>query len=143
MPSPIKIIAGFPGVGKSFYQKNNPECLDSDSSFYSAEERFPDSYMQHIVRTLQENKYNVILVSTHAVVLEAMCEYGFRFTVVYPHIDLKEEYLERYRQRQSPPALIKIISDNWDDWITALEASSYKNRRLISGQFLADVMEEL
>ncbi len=38
---------------------------------------------------------------------------------------------------------IKIVSDNWNDWITALEASSYKKCRLTSGQFLADVMEEL
>lgn len=142
MPSPIEIIAGFPGVGKSFYQEKHPECYDTDSSDFP-KDAFPENYLRNIVHTVQENKYRVIFVSTHKDVLEGMCRYGLDFTVVYPNIDLREEYLERYRQRKSPLALIKIISDNWNDWITALQASSYKKHRLTSGQFLADVMEEL
>lgn len=142
MPEPIKIIAGFPGVGKSYYKEKHPECYDSDSSDF-AKDMFPGNYLGHIVRNMQENTYRVIFVSTHQDVLQGMAQYGLDFTIVHPHIDLKEEYLERYRQRQSAPELIKKISINWDGWITALYASSYKKRVLISGQFLGDIMEEL
>ncbi len=161
---PIEIIAGFPGVGKSHYQEKHPECLDMNYSYYRTQGRrmcFPDNYLREIVQNVQSNEYRAIFVSTHAEVLKGLTDYGFKFTVVYPHIDLKEEYLERYRQRypqhygypqspplppkkmQSPPPPLKTISDNWDDWITALQASPYKKHRLTSGQFLADVIGEL
>ncbi len=142
IPNPIKIIAGFPGVGKSHYCQHTTGCYDTDSNSFH-KYRFPANYLRHIVGNVQKNRYGIIFVSTHAEVLEGMTECGLEFTVVYPCMDIREEYFERYRQRNSPPALIEKISDNWNDWITALQASSYKKCRLTSGQFLADVMEEL
>ena len=68
-----RIIAAFPGTGKSYYHKENPETtLDSDSSRFSwvkdsegnnTKERnpdFPENYISHIKENI--GKYEFIFV---------------------------------------------------------------------------------
>ncbi len=149
MPDPIKIIAGFAGVGQSFYQAKNPECYDATQCYdteamaYLPKDAFFRSYLRHIIGAMQENKHRVIFVDMYEGLLERMTEYGLKFTVVYPHRDLKKEYIDRYRQRQDDTSFIKKISDDWNYWITFWDASTYKKCRLASGQFLSDVIEEI
>lgn len=152
MPEPIKIIACFPGVGKRYYQEKHPECygaemlvFQGDAFSHSTDAKSNDyisRYIGNILQAMQSNKYRVILVSDNTI-LGPMRQLRLDFTVVYPNIDLKEEYMERYREREPFGLDIQTVSDNWNDWITSLEATSYRKRRLTSGQFLADVMEEL
>jgi hypothetical protein len=146
-----KIIAGFPGVGKS-YIKNNTDiyCHDSDSSVYSWKEKgvrnpdFPNNYIKHIKEVLNDwEGPDYMFVSTHAEVREALKSNGLPFTVVYPAISLKAEYMQRYIDRGSPKGFIDLMSANWEMFIKGLELEEAYNENVIkleAGQTLFDVV---
>ena len=107
------IISGFPGVGKTEFFKDQKYhgrvCLDSDSSEFSwvkdengnnTKERnpeFPKNYIEHIKSNI--GKVDVIFVSSHKVVREALEKEGLNYYLVYPKREDKTEYIRRYRKR--------------------------------------------
>ena len=124
------IVSGFPGVGKTYAAKNNKDLkiLDSDSSSFSwagfsRNPEFPKNYIKHI----KENEYNydIIFVSSHKEVRDALLENKISFTLVYPNKYLKNEYLERLKRRGSNEAFIKKIDENWDSWLKEIEELKY------------------
>lgn len=141
----LKVISGFPGIGKTFYKKNsNLNILDSDSSKFSWIEKgvrnpeFPKNYIEHIKDSMY--KFDMVLVSTHKVVRDALVENNINFLLVYPEIDLKEEYIERFRNRGSDDSFIKLFEDNWDTFI--YEMDNQKGcvvTKLKSGTFLSSI----
>lgn len=123
-----KVICGFPGVGKSTYVKdfkkeNGDKILDSDSSKFDKKD-FPNNYIKHIKETIKEGK--TILASSHDVVRNALIKEKIPFTLVYPDKKCKDEYLKRYEKRGSPESFIKLLSDNWDNWIDQCDAIDSK-----------------
>ena len=115
------IYAGFPGVGKSYFfnNSNNLVVSDSDSSQFSwiIERRpngarvrnpeFPNNYIKHIKSLI--GKVDIIFTSTHKEVIDAMIAAGIDFTIVYPSVELKDEYLKRYRERGSDDSFIGLL----------------------------------
>lgn len=86
-------------------------------------------------------KVDIILISSHDVVRDALVKEGLEFTLVYPNIDLKDEFIERYKQRGSNEGFIKLVSDNWTDWIAQLQnQNGCKKIELSTGQYLSDVI---
>ena len=125
------IISAFPGPGQSYLTKNAKQITmdmpadhgfgrttetfkfhDSDSSKYSwvydaegnkTDQRnpdFPGNYIEHI-RSLMEEDGNIIFVSSHESVREALAKAGFHFYIVRPDLHLKDLYLENYREREA------------------------------------------
>ena len=133
------LCAGFPAVGKSyFYNHSKLKVLDSDSSKFD-KAFFPKNYIDHIKANL--GKVDIILISSHEVVRDALVKEGLDFTLVYPNIDLKQEFIERYKQREDPESFIKLVSDNWTEWITQLQnQNGCKKIELSIGQYLKDVI---
>lgn len=135
-----KIIAGFPGIGKStLFKKYKGRVSDSDSSQFNKAD-FPENYIKHI-RAESTNK-DCVLVSSHDVVRKAMIAASIPFTLVYPVLECKDEYLKRYEDRGSPKAFIDLLSNNWDKWI--IECHNQQNCEKIvlkPGQYLADVID--
>lgn len=135
-----KIISAFPGCGKTECWKKyqNPKydfkVLDSDSSTFN-KTNFPSNYIEHIKENI--GKVDVIFISSHQQVRRALTNDNYiseclknkkaEFIVAYPSIDEKEEYIERYKLRGSTPSFIKLISDNWDYWITDMEKEKCKH----------------
>ena len=127
-----RIISAFPGTGKSYYHKKYPETtLDSDSSLFSWIEKdgkkirnpeFPENYIKHIKENI--GKYEFIFVSSHKEIRDALLENCLFFYLVYPSFNDKRSYIERYEERGSDKNFIKLISDNWYDWI--YECLDYK-----------------
>lgn len=124
------IISAFPGTGKTYFHKNHPDIsLDSDSSEFSwiidkngnkiRNPKFPNNYINHIKENI--GKYKFIFVSSHKEVRELLNLHCIFYYVVYPLIECKEEYIERYRFRGSDEKFIDLISNNWDNWIEELE----------------------
>lgn len=124
------IISGFPGIGKTYFTENNKEydAMDSDSSNFSwrtlynrdseTKERdpdFPENYMQHIKDNI--GRVDIILVSSHKEVREALVKNGIFFYLVYPGIELKENCLQRYKGRDNDDKFITFLSDNWSKFI--------------------------
>jgi len=126
-----QVISGFPGVGKTYITKNHKglSISDSDSSSFSWVSpgvRNPD-FPRNYIRYIQENLdyYDVIFVSSHRVVRNALAENRIHFTLVYPDICLKEEYLERYRKRGSDEEFIKMMCENWEGFLGEIRDLHY------------------
>ena len=138
------VIAAFPGCGKSTYYNANSiyanggsykndekrRILDSDSSLFSwiyddfgnkssvRNPAFPKNYIEHIKKELDNQ--DIIFVSTHDNVRTAMLVAGIQYVLVYPHQSMKDEWIRRYEERGNNEAFIKLINDNWDNWIDGL-----------------------
>ena len=133
------LCAGFPAVGKSYlYNHSNLKVLDSDSSKFD-KAFFPKNYIDHIKANL--GKVDSILISSHEVVRDALVKEGLHFTLVYPNIDLKQEFIERYKQRGSNESFIKQVSDKQTEQITQLQnQNGCKKIELSTVQYLKDVI---
>lgn len=133
-----KVIAGFPGVGKSTFVKSHSDVLDSDSSTFDKSD-FPANYIKHIRKTIDSGK--TILVSTHDAVRKALVDNGIDFTLVYPDKTLKQSYLKRYKERGSPSAFVDMMNDKWDSFVSGCESQKHcKHIKLKDGQYIADVL---
>ena len=131
------VISGFPGIGKTTYKNSATETtvLDSDSSHFP-KDNFPQNYIDYIKSNI--GTADVILVSSHAAVREALIENKIPYTLVVPDIDLLEEYKERYARRGSSPLFIELLETNWKDWL-----SNQKDEHVIvlgSGEYLSDAI---
>lgn len=148
------IISGFPGVGKTEFFKDQKYhgrvCLDSDSSNFSwvkdengnnTKERnpeFPKNYIEHIKSNI--GKVDVIFVSSHKIVREALEKEGLNYYLVYPKREDKAEYIKRYRRRGNDENFIQFISANWDGFITDMENETFPfKRELPTRKFLSPI----
>jgi hypothetical protein len=160
------IAAGFPGVGKSEYKKRedakgDKRVFDADSSAWSWKiddktgqvERdpatgkkirhpdFPHNYVKHLSR-LVEGDADVVLTSTHKEVLDALVKEGLDVTLVYPEDGLISEYDDRYKGRNTPEALRKLINENWSAFLSDLKGRTDCDHVVLkSGQFLGEVID--
>ena len=137
-----KVISAFPACGKSYIFQNEQDnfdgILDSDSSEFSwikdengnnTTERnpdFPNNYIQHIEENL--GKVQIIFVSSHDVVRNALRENNIDYTIVYPDISLKEDWIKRFKKRGNNEKFINFISNNWDKFIADIESETYPNK---------------
>src|SRR5574343_533329 len=140
-----RIISGFPGIGKSYLFNNGKNMLiiDSDSINFSWLEpgvrnpEFPHNYMKHIKKNIV--KYDLILVSSHKVIRDALRDNNIPYTIYYPSIDSKDIYVDRYTERGNPESFIELVKENWDLWIIEIENETYPEKvKLENGAFLAD-----
>lgn len=144
-----KIISGFPGIGKSFLaQHTGFTYADSDSSSYSwlspgvRNPEFPENYINHIKGLIGELDY--ILVSSHEVVREALEEHDIHYTLVYPKVELRDEYLKRYLARGNDEKFVSFISTHWDQFISDIEGETYPTLiKLENNQYLLDVISNV
>lgn len=141
---PTIVISAFPGTGKTHFATHSTRAiLDSDSTSYSwvsegvRNPDFPVNYIAHIKENI--GKADAVLVSSHKEVRTALVAADIRFVLVYPAIDLKEEYLERYRRRGSAQAFINLLGEKWEDWIfDCIAQEGCFHLMLESGEFLSD-----
>lgn len=135
-----QVISAFPGCGKSHKYRNNEDklILDSDSSKFDKSD-FPRNYIEHIKSNM--GKVDIIMVSSHKEVRDALVENGIDFTLVYPKREIKEEYIKRYQERGNDDNFIKLLQSKWDDWMDELEhQSNCKKIELKEVQYLSDVI---
>lgn len=138
----VKVIAGFPGIGKSDFVKHNKKMKikDSDSSEWDKDD-FPENYLNYIENIIEDGY--TILCSTHEDVRNGLEERGISYVLVYPEENLKEEYIKRYSDRGSPETFIDMMNDKWEEFIKSCDESlPYKRIRLKKGQYLSDVIND-
>ena len=134
------VISAFPGCGKSHFFRNNEskEVLDSDSSKFD-KEHFPKNYIEHIKSNL--GKVDIIMVSSHKEVRDALVENEIPFTLVYPSPDIKDEYIQRYIDRGNTGSFVELLNNNWELWLNELEEQVGCDKiRLEENQYLSDVI---
>lgn len=143
------VISAFPGAGKSWVADNpgNLTVADSDSSDFSWENQaerirhpeWPQNYMRHILE--QQANSDIVFVSTHKEVRDAMIGAMIPFILVYPGLDMKQEYIQRYIDRGNAPAFVALLEQNYEAWIAELEAQQcYMRVVLKPGEHIADIL---
>lgn len=138
-----KVICGFAGIGKSHMLKTGYNCLDLDSSKFDKKE-FPKNYVDEIEEIIRQAKVDYLLVSMHKELRCELLSRGIEFTMVYPSLLLKDEYLQRYSERGDDASFIKTMERSWTSFIVDC-AEQYCSKRIVlkQGQYLADVIESI
>ena len=137
-----KVYSAFPGVGKTtYFNTTEKNVLDSDSSKFD-KKLFPANYIDHIERNIQDPKVDMILVSSHKDVRDALLKKGIPYVLVYPQRDIKDEYIQRYKDRGNNDAFVDLLNKNWDNWMDEMDGQEGCEKITIgSGQYLADVID--
>lgn len=124
------VISAFPCCGKTYafeHRQDRYKILDSDSSQFSwlkdtdgnnTKERnpdFPNNYIKHIKENI--GKVDVIFVSSHLAVREAMENARINFVTFYPKQNMLNEWVGRMYRRGSSPDFIDFQIKNWDKFV--------------------------
>ena len=142
----IKVISAFPGTGKSWWYehyKHELKVYDSDSSKFSWIEpgvrnpEFPNNYIKHIKEIYDEA--DIIFVSSHKAVRDALNENGITFYGMFPTIGDKDIYLERYKNRGSSEEFISMMDKKYESFIKELNKDSIELKYMIPIVMQGDV----
>lgn len=122
------VVSAFPCCGKTYafeHYQDRYTILDSDSSQFSwiineqgekvRNPEFPANYIKHIKDNI--GKADIIFVSSHKDVREAMTNAGIRFCTVYPKANMQNEWVGRMYRRGNDAKFIEFIINNWDDFM--------------------------
>ena len=154
------IVSAFAGVGKTtLAKKYMKDVIDLESGNFkwigngnteatkgdnkrTQNPRYPINYLEAIKEA--NSKYKVVLISQHEVIRKCLDAVKLDYIIAYPDIQLKDEYIERYRHRGNNENFINLISREWNNWISALNDIEGHNKIVLkSGQFLEDYVVEL
>lgn len=147
-----KIISAFPGTGKSHFTSNAAQlanAIDLDSKDYTFgydkngkahNYDFPANYILAIKKHIGKDK--LLLISCQPDVLTALQSENIKFTLVYPERGLKDQYIQRFKQRNDPQSFIDLISSQWNIFLDFLETQrNCEHIVLSSQQHLSDVID--
>ena len=153
------VISAFPACGKTYSfenYKDDFDMLDSDSSDFSwikdengqnTKERnpeFPSNYIKYIKNNI--GKVDIIFVSSHKVVRDALRKEKIETIMIYPNKENKEEWIRRFRKRGNDEVFINFISSNWNSFLDdigkeygfqhyILSSNEYIDKELLNGIF--------
>lgn len=135
------LVSAFPGCGKSYLTENSGDytVLDSDSSTFDKSD-FPNNYINHIKENI--GIADIICISSHEDVRNALIEEGLFYTLFYPNIELKDEYLSRYTERGNEDSFVELLDANWDNWLA--DVSKQKgclHIELSDGEFISNYIK--
>lgn len=124
------VISAFPCCGKTYAYQNYQDkykILDSDSSQFSwvkdkdgnntkvRNPEFPKNYIKHIKDNI--GKVDIIFVSSHLIVRQALEDEGIHFITVYPEDNMLNEWVGRMYRRGSSESFIQFQIDHWDEFV--------------------------
>jgi hypothetical protein len=129
-----KIVAAWCGAGKTFICENTN--IDSVEIEYW---KYKDGKQKEFIKILKKHvgKVDYIFIATEPEGLLLVNSIGYEITLVYPKNELRNEYLQRYLDRDSPSDFIGVFMKYWDNWLNELKEQSYcKHIILEKGQYL-------
>lgn len=122
------------------------KILDSDSSLFSwiydeagnkTDKRnpdFPNNYIQHIKDHLHTE--DIIFVSSHKIVREALEKEGIKYTLIYPEKNMKDEWMRRFKERGNDEKFIKFQDEHWDEFISEMENETFPDKITLSQKYV-------
>lgn len=135
-----EIYAAFCGMGKSHLCKSNPNKYKEIECWEYRSGDFPNNYVEEIVKTLGKTEY--LFISTDPIILKELNKINIKVNLVYPENELRNEYLERYIERDNPYDFIGTMMKHWHLWINELKDQTYCNQIVLgSGEYLSDVID--
>jgi hypothetical protein len=144
------LVSAFPGIGKSYatdvLRKAGHNVSDSDSSLFP-KTSFPQSYLAHIKTLIEQGNIDYLFISSHKDVREGLEEMGLKYYLMYPDPkqDLKEEFMERYIQRGSPPAFLELMSKQFEIFVESCAQPTPNSIHIPvgAGEYLYDKLADL
>lgn len=146
-----KIIAAFPGTGKSYFIASLGQvikAIDLDTNDYTqgydkngkvVNQGFPENYLRSIKGAIGQT--SILFIGCQPEVLNLLREEGVSALLVYPNRRLKEEYMSRFRERGDSQGFRNLMYDNWDQFLDYLEVQDSERLILESGQYVSDVID--
>jgi len=133
------LYAAFCGTGKTHVcEKTDINAIEVEYWKYK-EKGLQKKYIEDIKKHIGIVDY--IFITTEPDGLKLLHDEGFDITLVYPKNELRNEYLDRYIQRDSPHDFIGAYMKYWNPWINELKEQIYcKHIVLEKGQYLLDVI---
>jgi len=114
MPEGVRVICGFPGIGKSMLTQQNLSFVDMDIP------ELKNDIPQYIerIRTALKIPGVTVLLPTWLNLRLGLWNEQIPFVLFYPSADLKADYHKRYSDRGSPQAMIDTMMKMWDVFLT-------------------------
>lgn len=98
---------------------------DGYKVYYMDIEHWTNStYVDGIRRLHSSGEYDVILAPSYPRIIHGLVKLGLSYTLIYPHLSLKEVYLNRARARGSHEALISVMSGLFKDQVDLYDGLS-------------------
>lgn len=93
------IVIGYPCIGKSTYAVGHPyRAIDLESSNFVKDDNWVESYCNVAIDLSRQG--HVVFVSSHDAVRKQLLKSDYEYVfVIYPALDIKEEWLERLHER--------------------------------------------
>lgn len=133
------LCAAFCGTGKTFIC-NNTDIKAVEIEYWKYKEKgLFKEYVEDVKKYI--GKVDYIFTATEPDGMKLLHDNGFEIILVYPKNELRNEYLDRYINRDSPYDFIGTFMKHWHLWINELKEQEYcKHIVLNSGQYLQDVL---
>ena len=141
MENKTHICAAWPGTGKTYICEKGDNAIEIEYWKYKDE-----GLKEEYIKDVEDNfgKVDYIFISTDPEGLKILHNRGFNIILVYPENKLREEYLDRFIERDSPCDFIGAFMKYWNMWLNELKKQEYcKHIVLESGQYLQDVINRL
>ncbi|HHU17130.1 MAG TPA: hypothetical protein GXZ70_02725 [Clostridiales bacterium] len=159
------IIAGFSGIGKTFFCNHvegakdfvcmpykyllpeigsgeiEHEKLKADLSLEMNPE-YPNNYINAILENM--DKYKYLVIPSDSRVLAGLKDKHVPYILCFPEQKAKEEYRKRYLQRGNTEEFLDIFIGGWDYFMNSLRQDTYGARIVLDkGEYLLDVKEKI
>ena len=133
------LYAAFCGTGKTYIcEKTNKKAVEVEYWKYKENGLFKE-YVEDVKRYI--GKVDYIFIATEPEGMKLLVNEGLKIILVYPKNELRNEYLDRYIERDSPYDFIGTFMKHWNIWIDELKEQKYCDHIVLeSGQYLQDVL---
>lgn len=133
------LCAAFCGAGKTYIcEKTDIKAVEVEYWKYKEKGLFKE-YIEDVKKYI--GKVHYIFIATEPDGMKLLANEGFKITLVYPKNELRNEYLDRYIERDSPYDFIGTFMKHWNIWIDELKGQKYCNHIVLEkGQYLEDVL---
>lgn len=158
------VISAFPCCGKTYayeHYQDKYSILDSDSSKFSwkiekvalpdtgdgceyeeikvRNPEFPDNYIAHIKENI--GKVDIIFVSSHLQVREALEKADIRYCTIYPKETMLNEWIGRMYRRGDNKDFIQFQIDHWNEFMRNInfEPHGFYLYRLGNNEYIDDI----
>ena len=136
-----KIISAFCGTGKTYLCENSNKKIIEFECWKYDKGAFPNNCVADVKSKIGE--VDIIFISTNPLVLNALTKIGIKIILIYPELNLKNEYMNRYRNRDSLNDFMLMLSKYWDNWLIEIrENKDCQHIRLKTGEYVANVLPE-
>ena len=134
------LCAAFCGTGKTYIcEKTNIDAVEVEYWKYK-DKGLQKEYIEDIKKYFGVVDY--IFITTEPDGLKLLHNEGFDIILVYPENELRNEYLDRYIERDSPHDFIGVFMKYWNPWINELKEQLYCDHIILKkGEYLQDVIK--